>query len=247
MKHYLLRVGADKDKGGGFISPIFDDRSYKFIPIPDDKKDLILDRAITYKDFKWQNNSIVSFLPTRLSPRKVWPSRPLEQTIHNDPEFVTFTYGSPKYNQAGSKEKNYDTLLNMERGDILTFYAAFSSKDGKLDGLYFFAYFIIDTSICWGNLNELSQYDQVLVKNNHHFIHKRSNQVVVVGGPESRVLNKAVLLSLRTTDLKGTNYYPCVSIRENAKYSESMNMSSLRCLPGEVSNSFREYLDLHSA
>jgi hypothetical protein len=237
LKHYLLRVGADKDKGGGFVSPIFEDMTYRFIPIPDDKNDLILDSAITYSDYRWQNKSIVSFLPARMSP---------DHFIHNDPEFTTFTYGSPKYRADGVKEKNYDALLRIDRGDILTFYAAFSSSDIKMNGLYFFAYFVVETIVHWGSIDDLSEYDQSLIRNNHHFIHRRQDQVVVVGSSNSRLFEKAVLLSSSKEDFKEKNYYPCKSIKENTGYEKAMNMSSLRCLPSDRACKFKEYLDVHS-
>ncbi|MDP2973012.1 MAG: hypothetical protein Q8P64_27955 [Deltaproteobacteria bacterium] len=108
---------------------------------------------------------------------------------------MTFTYGSPKYNSKVMKEKNYNALLKMGNGDILAFYAAFSSDSANIDGLYFFAYFVVNCVIEYGCPDSLSQEKQALVRNNHHFIHKRSDQVVVVGFPDkSRVFEKAILL-----------------------------------------------------
>ena len=248
MKPYLLRVGADSTPaGGGFHSRIFENGAYMFIPIPEKKRNLILDKALRYRDF---NNSIVAYLPTHLYPRKMWTDDPPDQFTHNDPEFQTFTYGSPIYNQDnshGSKEKNYSALLKMEKGDILAFYAAFSRDGAIIDGYYFFAYFVIDCVIKYGLPDSLSQEKQALVRNNHHFIHKRQNQVVVVGCPNSsRVFNKAVLLSSRPTDVrKGNNYYPCQSIQEYlGKYEKSMNRSSVRN-PSWIGATFKEYLDLY--
>jgi hypothetical protein len=63
MNLYLLRVGADSTKaGGGFHSRIFEDRSFVFMPIPEEEKKLILSKALTYRDFKWNNRSIVPYL-----------------------------------------------------------------------------------------------------------------------------------------------------------------------------------------
>ncbi|MFC1937634.1 hypothetical protein ACFLWY_03650 [Chloroflexota bacterium] len=248
MEHYLLRVGADTTPdGGGFRSRIFENRSFMFIPIPEKQDELIVCNALTYRDFKWGNNSIIPYLPQKLLPRKIWTNDPPDQTIHNDPEFTTFTYGSPKYNKNGTREKNYSSLLEIKNGDILTFYAAFSSDNTIMDGLYFFAYFVVDCVIEWGYSDNLSQDKQVLLRNNHHFIHKRRDQVVVIGSPKSRIFEKAILLSSSITDRERSNYYPCISIRENAKYKKPMNRSSLRRLPSEVAGLFKEYLDLHSS
>jgi hypothetical protein len=244
MKLYLLRVGADfTPNGGGFHSRIFKDRSYLFIPIPEKKENLITSKALTYRDFKWHNKAVIPYLP-----RKIWSDDPPDQFIHNDPEFVTFTYGSPKYNSKGMREKNYNALLEMEKGDILAFYAAFSGDSANIDGLYLFAYFVVNCVIEWSDPDGLSQEKQALVRNNHHFIHRRPNQVVVVGFPDkSRVFKKAILLSSRITDRRGSNYYPCLSIQQNlAGYNKSMNLSSLRNPPGiEVAGLFKDYLDLH--
>ncbi|TET39675.1 MAG: hypothetical protein E3J65_03345 [Dehalococcoidia bacterium] len=253
MKPYLLRVGADSTPAGGkFYSHIFENGSYIFIPIPEKKEKLILGKARRYRDFEWRNNSIVPYLPTNLYPRKMWTDDPPHQFIHNDPEFQTFTYGSPMYNQDnsnGRKEKNYNTLLKMEKGDILAFYAAFSRDGANIHGYYFFAYFIIHCVIPYASTDSLSQEKQALVRNNHHFIHKRQNQVVVVGCPNnSRVFNEAVLLSLRPTDVrKGNNYYPCRSIQDClGKYDVAMNRSTVR-KPPWIGAAFKEHLDLHSA
>jgi hypothetical protein len=181
-------------------------------------------------------------------PRKIWICDPLDQFIHNDPEFVTFTYGSPKYNLKGTIEKNYTPLQNMEKGDILAFYARFSSNNASIEGLYFFAYFVVNCVVKYSSPDNLNQENQALVRNNHHFIHKRLDQVVVVGFPDqSKVFEKAVLLSSRHSDVrKISNYYPNRSIQEYfGLYDKAMNLSSLRNPPWD-GVTFKEYLDVHS-
>ncbi|MDO8568754.1 MAG: hypothetical protein Q7R57_08580, partial [Dehalococcoidales bacterium] len=60
------------------------------------------------------------------------------------------------------------------------------------------------------------------------------------------VFKRAVLLSSHASDKNGSNYYPCQSIRENLDgYYRAMNLSSLRRLPDEVAESFKDYLDFH--
>jgi hypothetical protein len=244
MNLYLLRVGADSTPaGGGFHSRIFEDRSFVFIPIPEKRDNLILSKALTYRDFKWNNSSVVPYLPP-----KIWSDYPPDQFIHNDPEFETFTYGSPQKNSKGKTEKNYNNILNMKEGDILSFYAAFSGDRADMNGLYFFAYFLVDCVIKYDCPDNLSQEEQALVRNNHHFIHKRQDQVVIVGKKhKSKVFKKAILLSSSSRpDRRGSNYYPCQSIRQNLdEYDKAMNLSSLRKPPGEVAGPFKEYLDLN--
>jgi hypothetical protein len=243
LKPYLLRVGADSTYiGGGFHGRVFEDRSYIFIPIPEAHENLRLDKALKYRDYIWQNKSVIPYLP-----QKIWTENAPEQFIHNDPEFVTFTYGSPKYNSKGTLEKNYSGLCNIEHGDILAFYARFSSEAVVLEGLYFFAYFIVDCPITFGEPESLGEEKQALIRCNHHFIHHRSDQVVVVGLPDNcKVLNKAVLLSSKQSDIRGvSNYYPNSSLqRYLGPYDKAMNLSSLRN-PLWDGAAFKQYLDFH--
>jgi len=232
MNLYLLRVGADST----FYSHKFSDRSYIFIPIPDDERNLIIERAITYQDYTWNKQPVPDYLLQRIA----------RQYVHNDPEFKTFTYGSPKCNQDGSGEKNYKTLAKiMKKGDMLTFYAAFTSNGRDIEGYYFFAYFIVDRTIKYCNPDELKEEDRDRVRGNHHFIHRLPNQVIVNGDFRSRVLKRAVLLSSRN-DREGSNYRPCQLVRNLlGGYKKSMNRSSIRNIPIDESKitQFRKHLD----
>ena len=242
MNLYLLRVGADSTKlGGGFYSHICpDSKSYIFIPIPDEDEYLVEQKARTYREHRWRNHLVCEYLPDRIQNRY----------IHNDPEFETFTYGSPKCNQDGSGEKNYRTLAEiMKKGDMLTFYAAFTSNGHAIHGLYFFAYFIVDRAITFGNPDDLEEEDKDLVKNNHHFIHRKKlpNQVIVKGCPkQSRVFQKAVLLSSRENDRQDRNYYPCRCVQNLlGGYDKSMNRAAIRKIPlsEDGIREFKNHLD----
>jgi len=244
MGLYLLRVGADSTKaGGGFWSHIFPNKSYVFIPIPECETYLEAQKAITYQNYNWNNRSVIDYLPKRIR------NAPNEYYIHDDPEFQTFTYGSPQLDPRG-REKNYAKLSGTRKGDMLTFYAAFTQNCTNIEGYYLFAYFIVDRAV---SLNELTSEDMNLVKENHHFIHRcklSQNQVIVKGCPEqSRVLKRAVLLSSREYDRKGVNYYPCQSVRRMLGcYYKSMNRSSMRKidLPEKDILQFKQYLDKNS-
>jgi hypothetical protein len=228
LKLYLLRVGADSTVGGGdFFSRIHDNLgTYTFIPIPiSGKEKRIEGKSISYKDYKWIHQNVdISLFPCP------------EQFIHNDPEFETFTYGSPHYtyDKQGNKitEKNYKKLSEkIKKDDVLAFYAAFSKDGIQVDGLYLFAYFIVKCVVCWTTIAKLNEAEKEIVKNNHHFIHEMPDQVVIVGKPgESRLLGKAVLISSRK-DCRNGNYYPC---KDKPKvlgdYSKALNRSSLRTI-----------------
>jgi len=237
---YLLRVGADSVYGG-FHSPIFQDLSYLFIPIPDNN--VLKEKSIRYSEYKWNNKDILSYIPIKL--RKKLSS----YTIHNDPEFVTCTYGSPRYDKRGI-EKNYKKLLNLKENDLLVFYAAFSNKfedrNESISGLYFFAYFVIDTIIEYTTPESLKEDQKRLISNNHHYIHKMKTPVIVVGNcKKSRVFEKVVLLSSKQYDRDGSNYYPCDEIKEMLSgYNKSFNFSSLReFMHPSIKKEFKDYLD----
>ncbi|MGA2091956.1 MAG: hypothetical protein ABSH16_00920 [Sedimentisphaerales bacterium] len=252
----MLRVGADGTKnGGGFRSHICPkDRLYRFIPIPDKKSKLITSKALTYNDYKWNNQSVRDYLPPR-----IWGVDARNQYIHDDPEFKTFTYGSPRFNKKddqGKQDKNYGTLEQMQKGDMLTFYAAFAENGQDIEGYYFFAYFIVDCVIKYGNREDLKKDEKALVKGNHHFIHRPRNQIIIKGDDrKSRFLERAVLLSSRKKDRRGHNYYPCKNMQKMLAckdmqkilggYYKSMNFSSIRniCLPESGITLFKQYLD----
>lgn len=240
---YLLRVGVDK-KYGGFHSPIFSNYSYLFIPIPDNG--VISEKSINYSDYKWNKQNILPYIPE--NRRKELSSRP----VHNDPEFVTCTYGSPKFPKKSKKnriEKNYNKLVKFEKDYLLVFYAAFSNKFEDINesksGYYFFAYFVIEKSICYETSKSLEQNDKDIISMNHHFIHEWENQVIVVGNRQkSRVFEKAVLLSSKSHDREGCNYYPSDIIRKILNYNKSMNLSSLREFKSPaITKAFKNFLD----
>lgn len=241
----LLRVGADS-KYGGFHSPIFSNQTYKFIPIPD--FNVVAAHRIEYRDYLWGQEHIIDYIPDSISApthdgnkiagRKEEHYNPW--FVHDDPEYRTCTYGSPKHVKGGAIEKNYKKLLSLEGGDLLVFYAAFSAIDvnltDSLSGYYIFAYFVIENKIEYENPNSLSNNLRNRIQNNHHYLHGWSDQIVVTGDKkQSRVFKKAVLLSLKSQNLIGSNYYPCKFMRDLLMgYNKALNLSSLRSFESTV-------------
>jgi hypothetical protein len=81
MKAMLLRIGIDTNCGG--LAPIFEDGSFEYIPIPEGYDSL---ESRTYGTIKGRSGKPLSdFLPGEL----------LNNPVHYDPEFETFTYGDP--------------------------------------------------------------------------------------------------------------------------------------------------------
>ena len=109
---FLVNVGSNASHS--FCSPIFEDRTFEFIPIPEDRE---LDPlyGVQYKhlkSFNFPENDLMKFVP-----EKFW-----NRTMHSDPEFDTFTYGDNcDVNPRAS------SLKTVERGDFLLFLSRLQS------------------------------------------------------------------------------------------------------------------------
>ncbi len=104
VKIALLRIGIDTGSGG-IHGPLFQDGSFEYIPIPDDSH---LDER-TYGNTRGRHREpLVTYFPESRRSGMV------NQSLHFDPEFGTFTYGDPTPPKAG--------LCRLERGDMLVFY-----------------------------------------------------------------------------------------------------------------------------
>ena len=100
-KGLLLRVALDKGSGGA-LAPIFEDGSFEYIPIPENKETSI---SSTYSSTLGRSKEPLS---------KFVPIKYTDSQIHFDPEFETFTYGEParpKLNQLLSLQKKAPSLL----------------------------------------------------------------------------------------------------------------------------------------
>lgn len=116
----IINVGANTRhyKGYGKIkSPIFDDGTFEFIPVPTGK--LVKGEEPIEKIEDWPRYKVLkSFYDKRDSLTKFLPSSKwLNLRMHNDPEFCTFTYGDYLSNPRSSK------LRNLKKGDYLFFLA----------------------------------------------------------------------------------------------------------------------------
>jgi hypothetical protein len=124
----------------------------------------------------------------------------VNQSMHVDPEFDTFTYGSPGRNTAG--------LRNLESGDMLVFYCGLEPWDFRGDpGLYICGYFEVKTAGYAKEFNDLTLSN--LFSQNYHVKHKkvfqdqRQDLVLVKGGRGSKLLDRAVLISDYGEDRSG--------------------------------------------
>ena len=243
---YLLRVGVDTTAGKyirelkvGFLSPIFEDNSYLFIPYPDDRKHNYT--CLPYAEYFWNKQSVLPYIPEKI--RDLYAPYP----VHNDPEFISCTYGAPIYLEPKKERFNprYIVLKDLQENDLLVFYAGFQDPQEMKSGYYFFAYFLIQKAVSYSDPDLIPGEEKRLVGNNHHYIQGWTDVIVIVGNPhQSRVFEKAVLLSSKETDRDGANYYPNKRIKKYlGGYDSSLNMSSIRHI---TSPTLKVYLDKNS-
>jgi len=195
-KAVLLRVGIDSGSGG-IQGPLFEDGSFEFICIPDNKR---------VSKHKYGTCIGKNGLPHS----EYFPERKREkaaqQHIHLDPEFETFTYGDPTTPKR--------SLRTLEAGDYLIFYCGLQewehesgwNNDGR-PALYIVGYFEVEMA---GIATDFSKKTlKAEFGNNFHvrypsvFKVQRKQLVVVKGGPRSRLLKKAYQISAEGTDRSG--------------------------------------------
>ena len=122
------------------------------------------------------------------------------QSIHFDPEFATFTYGDPTPPKAG--------LRHLEKGDMLIFYCGLEGWDFKSEpALYLMGYFEV---IAAGKPAQFGDreirrlfHDSFHVRHGRILERQRAELVLVKGSEDSRLLRKAVRISVMGKDRTG--------------------------------------------
>lgn len=107
MKVGIINVGVNASHN--IMSPIFDDCTFEFVPIPaqiEIEEDLVFPK---YEELVSPNGrEFAEFMPQQF----------LEMRTHNDPEFVTFTYGD-----FPTRSPRASNLMQLKPGDQLFFLA----------------------------------------------------------------------------------------------------------------------------
>jgi hypothetical protein len=119
----IINVGANKSHPG-LVSPVYEDGTFFFMPIPEEgatpspSKDLFpgCTSLQTYREF------IERSTHGRCVPIA---ERYLALRVHDDPEFVTFTYGDNPDTIARAKAANLKRYLR--EGDLLFFFAGLTT------------------------------------------------------------------------------------------------------------------------
>ncbi len=190
MKVAMLRIGIDTGSGG-IHGPLFHDGSFDYIPIPDG---FGIDERTYGNTTSLKQRKLVEYFPE--SRRVAMANR----SIHFDPEFATFTYGDPTSPKAG--------LRHLEKGDMLIFYCGLEGWDRTSEpALYLMGYFEV---LVAGKPDDFGdQETHRLFENNFHVRHQRvfkqqrAELVLVKGSKRSRLLKKAVCISVMGRDRTG--------------------------------------------
>jgi hypothetical protein len=132
-KIYVVNVGSNASHN--FCSPIFADRTFEFIPIPEDRQ-LPGTHGLEYQQLN-------SFYDPQENLSKYLPETMATVTAHSDPEFDTFTYGD-------NCEVNPRAMGMREvvRGDFLLFISRLQHwREGRPTekfGFYFIGYLHVE-------------------------------------------------------------------------------------------------------
>lgn len=186
----MLRIGVDSGSGG-IQGPLFADGSFEYIPIPDGFN---IDERTYGNTNSRRRRKFIEYFPE--SRRDTMASR----SIHFDPEFTTFTYGDPTPPKAG--------LRRLEKGDTLVFYCGLEGWDHTSPpALYLIGYFEV---LAAGKPDDFgAQQVRRLFGNNFHVRHQRvferqrADLVLIKGSDHSRLLKKAVCISVMGRDRTG--------------------------------------------
>jgi hypothetical protein len=193
MKVAMLRIGIDTGSGG-IHGPLFHDGSFEYIPIPDSFGGLGVDERTYGNTIGLKGRKLVEYFP---ESRRVEMAN---RSIHFDPEFFTFTYGDPTSPKAG--------LRHLEKGDMLIFYCGLKGWDIISEpALYLMGYFEV---LMAGKPDDFCDQDtHRLFANNFHVRHQqvfdrqRAELVLVKGSEHSRLLKRAVCISIMGHDRAG--------------------------------------------
>lgn len=192
----LLRVGIDAGCGG-IQGPLFEDGSFDFVCIPDNKRVSVH----TYGNMVGRAGKPLAGYFTE-SRRTVMA----ERHVHVDPEWETFTYGDP------TPPKR--SLRNLKPGDLLVFYCGLQewaaetgwNRDHR-PALYLAGYFEVALAGMAGDF-EQKVLTTEFGKNFHVryptvFEQQKADLALVKGGAGSRMFHKAYRISSEGMDRAG--------------------------------------------
>lgn len=179
QKALLLQVGIDK-QSAGIYGPIFEDRSFEYIPKPAKNQ---AGAGETYNQRQGRKRlPLAVYLPRTLK----------NAPLHDDPEFETYTFGITSPLPASLRE--------LREGDLLVFYAGLQPfhADPFRIGLYIIGYFTVKDVVEFRDLStiEAHLHNERLSHNPHVKAGDTRTAVIVIGDEmHSTLLDRAILLA----------------------------------------------------
>ena len=193
----FVNVGANASHGS-LRSPVFEDYTFEFVPIPDMILNLFeRSTGIRYANLRASNG--VAF-------REFIPAAYLEQFAHTDPDFENFTYGDyPSHGRAAN-------LRRLTPRDYLVFFSRLVRwDDGHFNGesgFYIVGFLEIET--VFPNISRRPNRDVLReIETNPHVIRGTCDPTlydgfwIIKGTKRSKRLKKAVLFDRKTIEKFG--------------------------------------------
>ena len=187
MRVFLANVGANSSHRSLF-SPLFEDGTFEFLPIPEGDPDLDdSNSAVRYRNLRSHYNPGQNLLD--YVPQELW-----NNSCHNDPDFSAFTYGDNGTNGRSS------ALTQMRKGDALLFLARLDRCVGgertRHSGFYLIGGLVANHA---GFISPDSPERHRLV-NNAHVIRGDSKFFGITGSDRSRRFQRAVPVTREICD-----------------------------------------------
>ena len=186
----VINVGSNKKYTVG-RGPIFSDGTFKFIPIPESHDIKSGIEPNTYDDL-----GLSAFVPPECR----------NDYVHEDPEFVTYTYGH--------KERGWGDLKALKRlnkGDQLFFMATLNYRDRTQPkypwinpdwGAYLVGFFKIKFVLTQDDFTQSSVNVRESFSRNAHYMRKEGKADLWIKGTYGKLFDAAIPLSDSTTSNK---------------------------------------------
>lgn len=188
MRIHLMNVSANSSHGQLF-SPLFEDGTFELLPIPEEDRNLDkLGHVVHYRDLHSYYNPGGDGL-LRYVPHGMW-----DIACHNDPEFVSFTYGDSGTNGRSS------ALTHLREGDALLFLARLELNLGGVrtreSGFYLVGGLVVE----YAGFVTPSSLGRERFSRNAHLIRGDGQFFGVAGSRRSRRFKRAVPVTREICD-----------------------------------------------
>lgn len=174
----IINVGMST--ADGIPGPIFEDGTFKFIPIPESYPS---DLTPTYADLGLSR----------------WVPDP-DVFVHHDPEFKTMTFGDYKFKKNGKRNIRVANALKLQSGDFLFFFASLANKihrkKRRTTGLFLIGFFEIRQILPYGE----ARLSTLVKQNAHRLRNGDSGYTIWKGTKKSGLLKHAVPMNKRNVD-----------------------------------------------